>query len=107
VGLSPGDITKCFFSSPNPSSRTMALGVDAASKRNEYKESSWGVKRGRRVRLTTYGPPRSVPGLALPLVIRVNLTNMICLTLYINQKIYVIICVKQDRINQRPKQIVL
>jgi hypothetical protein len=30
----------------------MALGVDSASNRNEYQESSWGVKGGRRVRLT-------------------------------------------------------
>jgi hypothetical protein len=28
-------------------------GVDSASNRNEYHESSWGAKGGRRVRLTT------------------------------------------------------
>jgi hypothetical protein len=28
-------------------------GVDSASNRNEYQESSWGVKGGRLVRLTT------------------------------------------------------
>jgi hypothetical protein len=28
-------------------------GVDSASNRNEYQESSWGAKGGRRVRLTT------------------------------------------------------
>jgi hypothetical protein len=28
-------------------------GVDSASNRNEYQESSWGVKSGRRVSLTT------------------------------------------------------
>jgi hypothetical protein len=28
-------------------------GVDSASNRNEYQESSWEIKRGRRVRLTT------------------------------------------------------
>jgi hypothetical protein len=31
-------------------------GVDSASNRNEYQESSWGVKSGRRVGLTTLQP---------------------------------------------------
>jgi hypothetical protein len=31
-------------------------GVDSASNRNEYQESSWGVKSGRCVRLTTLPP---------------------------------------------------
>jgi hypothetical protein len=31
-------------------------GVDSASNRNEYQESSWGVKSGRRVGLTTLPP---------------------------------------------------
>jgi hypothetical protein len=40
----------------NPSSRTMALGVDFASNGNEYQESYWRVQGGRRVRLTTSLP---------------------------------------------------
>jgi hypothetical protein len=31
-------------------------GVDSASNRNEYQETSWRVKGGRRVRLTTLPP---------------------------------------------------
>jgi hypothetical protein len=31
-------------------------GVDSATNRNEYQESSWGVKGGRRVRLTFLPP---------------------------------------------------
>jgi hypothetical protein len=61
-------------------------GVNSASNRNEYQESSWGVKGGRRVWLKTlplsvsrfsrkcrsldcsqsYGPPRLVAGIELP-----------------------------------------
>jgi hypothetical protein len=36
-------------------------GVDSASNRNEYQESSWGVKGGRRVGLTTLQPSVSGP----------------------------------------------
>jgi hypothetical protein len=42
-----------FFILPNPSSITIGPGVDSASNRNEYQESSCGVKGGQRVRLTT------------------------------------------------------
>jgi hypothetical protein len=45
-----------FFSWSKPSSRIVALGVNSASNRNEYQESSWGVKRSRHVRLTTSPP---------------------------------------------------
>jgi hypothetical protein len=45
-----------FFNWPNPSSRTVALWSTQPRNRNEYQESSWGVKRGRRVRLTTLPP---------------------------------------------------
>jgi hypothetical protein len=41
-----------FLNLPNPSSRSVALGSTQLLT-NEYQESSWGVKGGRRVRLTT------------------------------------------------------
>jgi hypothetical protein len=49
-----------LFNLFNHSSRNYDPGVDAASNRNEYQESSWGggggVKGGWRVRLTTLLP---------------------------------------------------
>jgi hypothetical protein len=36
------------------------LGIDSASNRNEYQQSSWGLKRGRNVGLTT-SPPSVSP----------------------------------------------
>jgi hypothetical protein len=45
-----------FFNLPNPSSRIMAPGIDSGCNRNEYQESSWKVKSGRRVRLITSPP---------------------------------------------------
>jgi hypothetical protein len=47
---------KIFFNLANPSNRTMALGSTQPLNRNEYQESSWGLKGGRRVRLTTSKP---------------------------------------------------
>jgi hypothetical protein len=38
-----------FFNLPNPSNR-YGSGVYSASNRNEYQESSWGVKGGRPAR---------------------------------------------------------
>jgi hypothetical protein len=45
-----------FFNLPNSSSRTYGPGVNSASNKNEYQGSSWGVKGGQCVRLTTLLP---------------------------------------------------
>jgi len=44
----------------NTSDRTMALGVDSTSIRNEYQQYFLGVKSGRYVRLTTLPPSSAV-----------------------------------------------
>jgi hypothetical protein len=43
AGSIPDDVTEIFYSH-NPSDRTMALGVDSTSNRNEYQEHFLGVK---------------------------------------------------------------
>jgi hypothetical protein len=46
-----------FLNLLNPYSRTMPLGsTQPLTEKNEYQESSWRVKGGRRVRLTTLPP---------------------------------------------------
>jgi hypothetical protein len=52
TGSSPDEVDFCNW--PNPSQPHYGHGVDSASNRNEYQESSLGVKGGRRVRLTSH-----------------------------------------------------
>jgi hypothetical protein len=58
AGSSPYEVD--FFQFTYSSQPHYGSGVDSASNRNEYQEDSWGVKRGRRVRLTTYSPSEPI-----------------------------------------------
>jgi hypothetical protein len=56
VAGSTPNLSHCIFSYRNPYSCTMALGFEAASNRNEYREDFLGVKRDRRMTLITSPP---------------------------------------------------
>jgi hypothetical protein len=94
MGSSPNEFIG-FFNLPHPSGRTYGPEVDSVSNRNEYQEFSWEVKGDRRVRLIisppsvsrlsrncgsldlsqTYGPSRSVTGMALVFTINILIIN--------------------------------
>jgi hypothetical protein len=57
AGSSPDEVD--FFQFTQSLQPHYGPGVDSTSNRNEYQEASWGVKRGRRVRLTTLPPSMS------------------------------------------------
>jgi hypothetical protein len=54
VGSSPDEVD--YFSIYLILPAALCPGVDSASNRNEYQESSWGIKGDWRVRLTTLPP---------------------------------------------------
>jgi hypothetical protein len=72
VGLIPDGVIRISHLL-NPSSRTLALGVDSATNRHEYEECFLGGKGGRCIGLTTYhvhvpivwksGKPQGIQGL--------------------------------------------